>query len=73
MRGKRCSFAHESFAVILCAAMASPREAITESKDPVSAIEGFTGCPSCQNKMRIASDRVASIAEWNSDNLVVPA
>src|SRR6202790_2654359 len=40
MRGKRCSFAQESFAVILSAAMASPREAIPESKDPVSAIEG---------------------------------
>jgi hypothetical protein len=66
MRGKRCSFAHESFAVSLSAAMASPREAITESKDPVSAIEGvppgFTGCPSCQNKMRVASNHIASIA-----------
>jgi hypothetical protein len=66
MCGKWCSFVHESFAVIVCAAMASPREAITESKDPVSAIEGvppgFTGCPSRQNKMRIASNRVASIA-----------
>lgn len=66
MRGKRGSFAHERFAVVLSAAMASPREAITESKDPVSGIDGvppgFTGCPSCQNKMRIASNRVASIA-----------